>query len=117
MERNRAQVHPGIDLKPIRGYPWAACQTPQMTDSGVNAMNFKPLGDRLLVQREAEPTVSAGGIIIPDSAQEKPLRGRVLAVGPGKSGDDGSIRPVDVCLLYTSPSPRDATLSRMPSSA
>ena len=59
-------------------------------------MNFKPLGDRLLVQREAEPTVSAGGIIIPDSAQEKPLRGRVLAVGPGKSGDDGSIRPVDV---------------------
>ena len=59
-------------------------------------MNFKPLGDRLLVQREAEPTVSAGGIIIPDSAQEKPLRGRVLAVGPGKSGDDGSIRPDDV---------------------
>lgn len=59
-------------------------------------MNFKPLGDRLLVEREAEPTVSAGGIIIPDSAQEKPLRGRVLAVGPGKTGDDGSVRPVDV---------------------
>ena len=59
-------------------------------------MNFKPLGDRLLVAREAESTVSAGGIIIPDSAQEKPLRGRVLAVGPGKSNDDGSVRPVDV---------------------
>ena len=59
-------------------------------------MNFKPLGDRLLVEREAEPTVSAGGIIIPDSAQEKPLRGRVLAVGPGKTSDDGSVRPVDV---------------------
>ena len=59
-------------------------------------MNFKPLGDRLLVAREAEPTVSAGGIIIPDSAKEKPLRGRVLAVGPGKTQDDGSVRPVDV---------------------
>lgn len=61
-------------------------------------MNFKPLGDRLVVAREAEPTVSAGGIIIPDSAQEKPLRGRVIAVGPGKTGEDGSIRPVDVAV-------------------
>jgi chaperonin GroES len=59
-------------------------------------MNFKPLGDRLLVEREAEETESAGGIIIPDSAKEKPLRGRVLAVGPGKGGDDGSVRTLDV---------------------
>ena len=59
-------------------------------------MNFKPLGDRILVEREAEPTLSPGGIIIPDSAQEKPLRGRVLAVGPGKTAEDGSVRALDV---------------------
>jgi len=59
-------------------------------------MNFKPLGDRLLVEREDEPSVSAGGIIIPDSAKEKPLRGRVLAVGPGKTAEDGTVRGLDV---------------------
>jgi chaperonin GroES len=59
-------------------------------------MNFTPLGDRLLVEREAQETESAGGIIIPDSAKEKPLRGRVLAAGPGKSGDDGTVRAMAV---------------------
>lgn len=59
-------------------------------------MNFKPLYDRVLVQRVEEASVSAGGIIIPDSAKEKPLRGKVLAVGAGKLLDDGSLRAVDV---------------------
>ena len=59
-------------------------------------MNFKPLYDRVLVQRVEEASVSAGGIIIPDSAKEKPLRGKVLAVGAGKLLDDGNLRPLDV---------------------
>ena len=59
-------------------------------------MNFKPLYDRVLIERVAEETKSTGGIIIPDSAQEKPHRGRILAVGHGKLQDDGSVVALDV---------------------
>jgi chaperonin GroES len=59
-------------------------------------MNFKPLYDQVLVKRVEEETTSAGGIIIPDSAKEKPLRGNVLAVGDGKLKDDGGLRPLAV---------------------
>lgn len=59
-------------------------------------MNFKPLYDRILVKRVEEDSVSSGGIIIPDSAKEKPLRGRVLAVGSGKPLDNGSLRELGV---------------------
>ena len=59
-------------------------------------MSFKPLYDRVLVKRVEEEARSAGGIIIPDSAKEKPLRGRVLAVGAGKLQDDGKLRPLAV---------------------
>ena len=59
-------------------------------------MNFKPLNDRLLVKREDELTETSSGILIPDSAQEKPLRGHVLAVGEGRTGDDGTLRPMDI---------------------
>ena len=52
-------------------------------------MNIKPLNDRVLVLREDEEQKSTGGIIIPDTAKEKPQRGKVVAVGPGKMGDDG----------------------------
>ena len=52
-------------------------------------MKFRPLHDRVLVRRVDEDTKTKGGIIIPDSAQEKPLRGTVLAVGPGKTLDSG----------------------------
>jgi chaperonin GroES len=52
-------------------------------------MNFKPLHDRLLVQRVEEAAKTKGGIIIPDSAKEKPAEGKVVAVGTGKMGDDG----------------------------
>ena len=58
-------------------------------------MPVTPLNDRLLVQRIDEEQKSAGGIIIPDSAKEKPLEGRVVAVGPGK-WDKGERRPLDV---------------------
>ena len=52
-------------------------------------MKIKPLGDRLIVKRLEQNTVSAGGIIIPETAKEKPLEGIVRAAGPGKVGDDG----------------------------
>jgi len=59
-------------------------------------MNLRPLHDRVIVKRLEEEKKSAGGIIIPDQAAEKPVRGEVLAVGTGKRGDDGKVIPMDV---------------------
>tara|TARA_X000000950_G_scaffold286672_1_gene396287 strand:+ start:2110 stop:2481 length:372 start_codon:yes stop_codon:yes gene_type:complete len=59
-------------------------------------MTFRPLHDRVLVRRVDEDTKTAGGIIIPDSAQEKPSQGVVVAVGTGVRKDDGSVSPLDV---------------------
>ena len=59
-------------------------------------MGFRPLHDRVVVRRLDSEEKSAGGIIIPDTAQEKPMQGEVIAVGPGKREDDGSITPLDV---------------------
>ena len=59
-------------------------------------MNIRPLHDRLVVRRLEEETTSAGGIVLPDSATEKPSQGEVLAVGPGKTLDNGETKPVDV---------------------
>jgi len=59
-------------------------------------MNIRPLQDRVVVKRMAEETTSAGGIVIPDSATEKPSRGQVLAVGKGAITSNGDIRPLDV---------------------
>ncbi len=52
-------------------------------------MKLRPLQDRILVQRVEEETTTRGGIIIPDTAKEKPIEGKVIAVGKGKMGDDG----------------------------
>ena len=59
-------------------------------------MKIRPLNDRIVVLREDEGQKSKGGIIIPDTAKEKPMRGRVVAVGPGKMGDDGKRIPMEV---------------------
>jgi len=59
-------------------------------------MKVTPLHDRLLVKRIEEETKTQGGILIPDSAQEKPLEGTVVAVGKGTVGEDGTLRPLDV---------------------
>ncbi len=59
-------------------------------------MNIRPLHDRLLIERRKEDATSAGGIIIPDSAAEKPIRGKVVAVGNGKVLADGSVRKLDL---------------------
>lgn len=59
-------------------------------------VNMRPLQDRILVQQLEEDEMSAGGIIIPDTAKEKPYQGKVITVGNGKKMDDGSIRPLEV---------------------
>ena len=59
-------------------------------------MKIRPLQDRVVVRRVEEETKTAGGIVLPGSATEKPSQGEVLAVGPGKRGDDGKAQPVDL---------------------
>ncbi len=59
-------------------------------------MSIRPLHDRVVVRRREEETKSAGGIVIPDSAAEKPSQGEVLAVGPGKKSDTGKLQTMDV---------------------
>ncbi|MCP4351228.1 MAG: co-chaperone GroES [Desulfobacterales bacterium] len=59
-------------------------------------MKLKPLQDRILVQRVEEEEKTKGGIIIPDTAKEKPVEGKIVAVGNGKTGDDGKRIPLEV---------------------
>jgi len=59
-------------------------------------MKLRPLQDRVMVKRLEEKEVKKGGIIIPDTAKEKPQEGEVVAVGPGKVGEDGKRQPMDV---------------------
>ena len=59
-------------------------------------MKIRPLHDRVIIKRLEEERTSPGGIVIPDSAAEKPVQGKVLAVGKGKILEDGTIRPLDV---------------------
>jgi len=59
-------------------------------------MNFKPLADRVLVRRIAAEEKTAAGIIIPDTAKEKPQQGEILAVGPGARDSQGTLHPLDV---------------------
>jgi len=59
-------------------------------------MNFRPLGDRVLIKRIEEEQKTRGGIIIPDTAKEKPQEGEVIAVGPGARVDSGKVNPLDV---------------------
>jgi chaperonin GroES len=59
-------------------------------------MAFRPLGDRVLVKRVEEEEKTKGGIIIPDTAKEKPQEGEVIATGPGGRDDSGKVQPLDV---------------------
>jgi len=59
-------------------------------------MGFRPLHDRVVVRRVEAEEKTTGGIIIPDTAKEKPMEGEVVAVGPGARGEDGQIQPLDV---------------------
>jgi chaperonin GroES len=64
--------------------------------NGEKKMKFRPLHDRVLVERIDEDEKTAGGIIIPDTAKEKPSEGKVVAVGSGSKSDDGSVTALDV---------------------
>ncbi len=59
-------------------------------------MNIRPLHDRVILKRMEEETTSSGGIVIPDSAAEKPMRGEIVAAGKGKRLDSGDLLPLDV---------------------
>ncbi len=59
-------------------------------------MNIRPLHDRVVVRRKEEETTSPGGIVLPDSATEKPVQGEIIAAGNGKILESGQVRPLDV---------------------
>lgn len=59
-------------------------------------MNIRPLHDRVIIRRMEEEKTSPGGIVIPDSATEKPIKGEVVAIGKGKILENGDVRPLDV---------------------
>ena len=80
-------------------------------------MKIRPLHDRILVKREEEKEVKKGGIIIPDTAKEKPQEGKVIAVGNGKVNDDGKKIPLDVkagdaSSSASTPAPRSSWTTR-----
>jgi chaperonin GroES len=68
-------------------------------------MSLRPLSDRILVERVAEDEKTKGGIIIPDTAKEKPAEGKIVATGNGRIGEDGKLLPMDVkvgdCILFS----------------
>jgi len=68
----------------------------QTLTKGETSVKIRPLHDRVIVRRLEEERKSPGGIVIPDSAKEKPIQGEVIAVGHGKILEDGKVRPLDV---------------------
>src|SRR5207237_9335440 len=80
---------------PRPGRVFQRSQDPHFYD-GAQSMNVRPLHDRIIVSRIEEGEQKVGGIIIPDTAKEKPQQGRVIAAGNGKSKDDGKRVPLDV---------------------
>ena len=76
--------------------PWAKPAAVENCKERVKHMSFRPLHDRVLVRRVEAEEKSAGGIIIPDTAKEKPQEGEVVAVGGGAKAEDGKVTPLDV---------------------
>lgn len=70
--------------------------TAALKKKGSSTVNIRPLHDRVVVRRLDEDTKSPGGIVIPDTAKEKPIQGEIVAVGNGKILDNGETRPLDV---------------------
>jgi chaperonin GroES len=80
---DRMSAAPSCDKQPLEGIPMAKT-------------NFRPLHDRVLVKRVDAETKTKGGIIIPDSAKEKPSQGEIVAVGPGGRDEAGKLIPIDL---------------------
>jgi chaperonin GroES len=89
-------THGARESRPVARSRFASRRAPSGVLPEVSHMKIRPLQDRILIKRVEEEQKTAGGIIIPDSAKEKPQEGRVVAVGNGKVGDDGKVRPLDV---------------------
>jgi chaperonin GroES len=86
---------PVIPIRQVRGSPRTAPH--QVEGSIVASVNIKPLEDKILVQANEAETTTASGLVIPDTAKEKPQEGTVVAVGPGRWDEDGEKRiPLDV---------------------
>jgi chaperonin GroES len=85
--------------------PASSSKTPESGGHTVASVNIKPLEDKIVVQASEAETMTASGIVIPDTAKEKPQEGKVLAVGPGRINDAGNRVPMDVSVgdvvLYT----------------
>lgn len=83
-----------------------AVATKDKKKAGKGQVKLQPLGDRVVVEREESETTTAGGIVLPDSAKNKPARGTVVSIGDGKLCDDGSRSPLQVKVgdrvLFTS---------------
>lgn len=83
-----------------------AVATKEKKKAGKETLKLQPLGDRVVVEREESESKTAGGIVLPDSAKDKPARGTVVSVGDGKLCDDGSRKPLQVKVgdrvLFTS---------------
>src|ERR1700758_5010057 len=75
---------------------WGECQELSLRVIRRLCMNLKPLGDRLIVEVLEEEETTSSGIVLPDTAKEKPQRGRVLAAGPGARNDKGEINPMEI---------------------
>jgi chaperonin GroES len=71
-------------------------KSPLLKGKATMATKFTPLHDRILVRRVEEADTTRGGIIIPDSAKDKPMEGEVISAGKGKVNEDGKVRPIDV---------------------
>src|SRR5207245_5042709 len=85
-------------LRPVLAVPRRDCQWRHdfRNSKKEKPMKIRPLQDRIIVKRVEEEEKTKGGIIIPDTAKEKPIEGKVLAVGNGKVLEDGKVRPLDV---------------------
>jgi chaperonin GroES len=75
---------------------WRKTPKQPAASSFLNHMKFRPLHDRVVVRRLEEDTKTAGGIIIPDTAKEKPMQGEVISVGPGARDESGKVVPPDL---------------------
>jgi chaperonin GroES len=88
----------------ISSHPWRVLTsswvsifpTKSSASKGATSMKIRPLHDRVIVKRLDEEKTSPGGILIPDTAAEKPVQGKIVAVGKGKILEDGQVRPLDV---------------------
>jgi chaperonin GroES len=91
------RLNPAPIMPILLALPFEECyKRPWIIFSEEGLVQFRPLQDRVLVRRIEEEEKTRGGIIIPDTAKEKPMEGEVLAAGPGTRGDDGKLHPLDV---------------------